>query len=313
MLFTIVIPAYKSQFLEECIASILSQTISDFELIIVNDCSPQPVEEIVKKFTDPRIKYSRNESNIGAEHLVTNWNNALILANGKFFMMMGDDDRLEHNYLEEFIKLIDKYEDLDVYHCRSKIIDENSTPFKLTPSWPEYETVYDSIWHRISGFRLQFISDFVYRTEALKQNGGFYDVPLAWASDDITAYIASSKKGIAHINLPIFNYRQTRFTITSSGNSGLKMKAILIEKNWYENFLKTTPDSVNDKIIRGNIIKLLGAYFQSKKLRTMADSMDSQFFSNLLRWNRSKKLYDITTTDIAKAAFKSFKKRILKK
>ena len=313
MLFTIVIPAYKSQFLEECIASILSQTISDFELIIVNDCSPQPVEEIVKKFTDPRIKYSRNESNIGAEHLVTNWNNALILANGKFFMMMGDDDRLEPNYLEEFSKLIDKYEDLDVYHCRSKIIDENSTPFKLTPSWPEYETVYDSIWHRISGFRLQFISDFVYRTEALKQNGGFYDVPLAWASDDITAYIASSKKGIAHINLPIFNYRQTRFTITSSGNSGLKMKAILIEKNWYENFLKTTPDSVNDKIIRGNIIKLLGAYFQSKKLRTMADSMDSQFFSNLLRWNRSKKLYDITTTDIAKAAFKSFKKRILKK
>lgn len=313
MLFTIVIPAYKSQFLEECITSIISQTLSDFELIIVNDCSPQPVEEIVKKFTDPRIKYSRNESNIGAEHLVTNWNNALKLANGKFFMMMGDDDKLEPNYLEEFSKLIDKYKDLDVYHCRSKIIDENSIPFKLTPSWPEYETVYDSIWHRISGFRLQFISDFVYRTEALKQNGGFYDVPLAWASDDITAYIASSKKGIAHINLPIFNYRQTRFTITSSGNSGLKMKAILIEKNWYENFLKTTPDSINDKIIRGNIIKLLGAYFQSKKLRTMADSMDSQFFSNLLRWNRSKNLYDITTTDIAKAVFKSIKKRILKK
>ena len=309
MLFTIVIPAYKSQFLEECITSIISQTLSDFELIIVNDCSPQPVEEIVKKFTDPRIKYSRNESNIGAEHLVTNWNNALKLANGKFFMMMGDDDKLEPNYLEEFSKLIDKYKDLDVYHCRSKIIDENSIPFKLTPSWPEYETVYDSIWHRISGFRLQFISDFVYRTEALKQNGGFYDVPLAWASDDITAYIASSKKGIAHINLPIFNYRQTRFTITSSGNSGLKMKAILIEKNWYENFLKTTPDSINDKIIRGNIIKLLGAYFQSKKLRTMADSMDSQFFSNLLRWNRSKNLYDITTTDIAKAAFKSIKKK----
>ena len=313
MLFTIVIPAYKSQFLEECITSIISQTLSDFELIIVNDSSPQPVEEIVKKFTDPRIKYSRNESNIGAEHLVTNWNNALKLANGKFFMMMGDDDKLEPNYLEEFSKLIDKYKDLDVYHCRSKIIDENSIPFKLTPSWPEYETVYDSIWHRISGFRLQFISDFVYRTEALKQNGGFYDVPLAWASDDITAYIASSKKGIAHINLPIFNYRQTRFTITSSGNSGLKMKAILIEKNWYENFLKTTPDSINDKIIRGNIIKLLGAYFQSKKLRTMADSMDSQFFSNLLRWNRSKNLYDITTTDIAKAVFKSIKKRILKK
>ncbi|MGZ3810617.1 MAG: glycosyltransferase family 2 protein, partial [Mucilaginibacter sp.] len=70
MLFTIAIPAYKSQFLEECIASILGQTCTDFELIIVNDCSPQPVEEIVNKFIDPRIHYSKNEVNIGAENLV---------------------------------------------------------------------------------------------------------------------------------------------------------------------------------------------------------------------------------------------------
>src|SRR5476651_1706297 len=168
MLFTIAIPAYKSKFLKECINSILLQTYSDFELIIVNDCSPEPIEPIIKQFDDPRITYYKNEVNIGAENLVKNWNNTLDKASGEFFMMMGDDDKLEPNYLEEFVKLIEKYNTLNVFHCRTKIIDEHSKPIKLTPSCPEFETVYDSIWHRINGFRLQFISDFVYRTSMLK-------------------------------------------------------------------------------------------------------------------------------------------------
>ncbi|MGZ3812158.1 MAG: glycosyltransferase family 2 protein, partial [Mucilaginibacter sp.] len=266
--------------------------------------------EIVNKFFDPRINFSKNEVNIGAENLVLNCNNALAKANGDFFIMMGDDDKLEPNYLGEFRNLINKYSDLDVFHCRSKIIDEHSIPFKLTPSWPEYETVYDSIWHRINGFRLQFISDFVYRTSVLKKNGGFFDIPLAWASDDITAYIASQHKGIAHTNLPIFNYRQTRFTITSTGNSNLKMKAILIEKNWYDSFLKIVPSDPNDRIIYGSLVKLLDGYIRNKKLRTLSDSLDSNFFGNLSNWNKSKSLYHITLTDIAKAAFNSLKKRI---
>ena len=47
MKFSITIPAYKAQFLRECIVSILSQTFVDFELIIVDDNSPQNLDEIV--------------------------------------------------------------------------------------------------------------------------------------------------------------------------------------------------------------------------------------------------------------------------
>ncbi|MGZ3753001.1 MAG: hypothetical protein ACXVAU_17080, partial [Mucilaginibacter sp.] len=122
--------------------------------------------------------------------------------------------------------------------------------------------------------------------------------------------IASQHKGIAHTNLPIFNYRQTRFTITSTGNSNLKMKAILIEKNWYDSFLKIVPSDPNDRIIYGSLVKLLDGYIRNKKLRTLSDSLDSNFFGNLSNWNKSKSLYHITLTDIAKAAFNSLKKRI---
>lgn len=47
---SITVPAYKAQYLAECIESILAQTYSNFELVIVNDASPQNLDEIVGKY-----------------------------------------------------------------------------------------------------------------------------------------------------------------------------------------------------------------------------------------------------------------------
>ena len=106
MKYSIGIPAFKARFLKECIDSILSQTFNDFELIIINDCSPDEILKIVNEYNDSRIKYYENESNTGAENVIDNWNKCLGLAKGDFFILMGDDDKLEPNYLEEFNNLI---------------------------------------------------------------------------------------------------------------------------------------------------------------------------------------------------------------
>ena len=63
MKYTIAIPAYKSEFLKDCIQSILVQTFEDFELIIVNDASPENIDEVVHSFSDHRIRYYKNEEN----------------------------------------------------------------------------------------------------------------------------------------------------------------------------------------------------------------------------------------------------------
>ena len=57
MKFSVTIPIYKATFLRECIESVLSQTYKDFEVIIVNDASPEDLTSIVKSFDDSRIKY----------------------------------------------------------------------------------------------------------------------------------------------------------------------------------------------------------------------------------------------------------------
>ncbi len=106
MKFSITIPAYKKRYLAEAIESVIRQSYNDFELIIVDDCSPEDLYSIVQSFSDSRIKYFRNQTNCGAIDVVDNWNICLSYCTGDFVICMGDDDRLLPNCLEEYLELI---------------------------------------------------------------------------------------------------------------------------------------------------------------------------------------------------------------
>ncbi|MBC5773716.1 glycosyltransferase family 2 protein [Pontibacter sp. KCTC 32443] len=286
-------------FLSECIKSILTQKYTNFELIIIDDFSPDRLETTINQFRDDRIRYYRNSQNIGGKNVINNWNKCLEKASGEFFILMGDDDMMEPDYLEEFEKLIKKYPDLNVYHCRSQIINEKSETITFTPSWPEFETLYDNIWHRINnGKRDQFISDFVYRTKFLKMNGGFVNLPLAWGADDITAYVACGTKGIAHTNKPIFKYRKNSLSITSTGNPEMKMRAIDLEQKWFEDFLLKQPECNYDYILYKDINRKVHQHIRRKKLQVISLSLKSDFWKNAGRWIYSSRKYNISVVNI---------------
>lgn len=255
MRFSIGIPAFKARFLYDCIASVLGQTYTDFELIIVNDASPEDVEGVVNNFSDKRIRYYVNEKNYGAENVVDNWNKCLSYALGDYFVLMGDDDLMMPNYMYEFSKLIDRYPNVNVFHCRTKEIDENSNFRTIHQNLPEWESVFDLMLNRLARNRGTFISDFVYKTKHLRNNGGFYKLPLAWASDDITSYIAAKDNGIIHTNECLFCYRRHSRSITSAGAVLKKLEAIVLEKEWYFQFLSeceargTTEQEVKNVLI----------------------------------------------------------------
>ena len=81
----------------------------------------------------------------------------------------------------------------------------------------------------------------MYNVRFLKKCGGFYKLPLAWGSDEISANIAAKEFGIANTQVPIFQYRINSQTITQTGNVSVKLEAILKEKQWYHNFLLERP------------------------------------------------------------------------
>jgi glycosyltransferase involved in cell wall biosynthesis len=308
MKFTVGIPAYKASYLRECINSILAQTYTDFELIILNDASPEDLDEIVGSYHSPSIRYYKNEKNFGAENVVGNWNKCLSYAEGEYFILMGDDDKMCPDYLEEFSALIKQFPLCNIYHCRAYTIDERSALIDLTEPRPEFESVYDSMLQRIQNKRHFFISDHVFKTATLKANGGFFKLPLAWASDDISAYIAAEEHGIAHTNKPVFMYRQNPRNITSIGNIYLKMEAILEEEKWLRTFIEREPLNEVDKLLKENIRSELKKFVQKKKIRTIYSSVDNAFLA-FFKWFSVRKKYQISTQELVYALVLSFKEK----
>lgn len=61
-----IVPCYKlAHLLPDCVNSILSQTYRDFEVLIMDDCSPDNTPQVAQSFPDPRVTHIRNDPNLG--------------------------------------------------------------------------------------------------------------------------------------------------------------------------------------------------------------------------------------------------------
>ncbi len=313
MKFSVTIPTYKRQFLQECIESVLAQTYADFELIVVNDASPEDIDSVVLQFRDPRIRYYKNEENCGAVNVVDNWNICLNYAKGDYVICMGDDDKLLPNCLEEYAKLIEQFPGLGVYHAWTEIIDENSNVVRMQEARPLRESVYSMMWHRWNG-RTQFIGDFLFDTKLLKANGGFYKLPLAWGSDDISTYIAAKDTGIANMQVPGFQYRTNSQTISKTGNTDLKLSAINAEEEWYDAFLASAHNHNDpvEHIFWEMLKKEKGKTMMKKRISFITSDMSREGFSRFFHWLSCQKKYRLNMKAIAYALLEVRKRSITK-
>ena len=112
------------RFLEAAIESILNQTFKDFELIISDNCSTDRSDEICRRYAaqDSRIRYYRNERNMGA-----GWNIRRVyeLATGKYFKQAAHDDMIQPDYLRQCVDALEADESLVLAHSLTRVIDEN--------------------------------------------------------------------------------------------------------------------------------------------------------------------------------------------
>lgn len=307
ILFTIAIPAYKSRYLGEAIESCLSQTYKNFEIVIVDDASPEDLKSVVDKYHDDRIRFYRNEKNCGAVDVVDNWNICLSYAKGDYVICMGDDDRLLPNCLEEYAKLIEKYPGIGLLHGWTEIIDEDSNVVSLTTHRCEYQSAMSLAWHRSHAYELQFIGDFCFHTEWLRSQGGFYKLPLAWGSDDISAIIGAMKNGVANTQVPVFQYRRNRYTISSTGNTMIKVEAIIAENKWYREFLEYYRGDKQDCLYALEMKESLNRRFQKKLGLTIAYQLRNNRLK-ILFWIKNKPKYHLNKQTLIYAFIQSFKK-----
>ena len=122
---TVAIPVYNGEgYVHLAIQSVLDQTYSDFELLIVDNCSTDGTLEVVKAFSDPRIRLHVNSSNLG---MVGNWNRSVELATGEYIKFLSHDDLLDTTCLEEQIAgfMRHKQENIGIVTCKKKIINKD--------------------------------------------------------------------------------------------------------------------------------------------------------------------------------------------
>ena len=294
--FSIVIPAYKATYLEECLDSVLKQTYPYFEIIILNDASPEKVKEIVDSYTDPRIFYFENEVNTGAVDVVKNWNKCLSLSTGDYIICMGDDDKLLPNSLDEYLKLIRQFPNVAVYHGWTEIIDEKSLICDIQEPRPIIESVYSMMYYRWKG-RKQYIGDFLFNRKKLKQNGGFVYFPMAWGSDDATAYMMA-KNGIVNTQVPVFQYRVNSQTISKSGNVFLKLQGYEAFVKWIDVFLQEKPIDHIDLIHYNLLLKEKDVYFKRNKRDWIINDIKDKGFLRLVFWLGQYKKYGLGKQEI---------------
>ena len=260
LLFSIVLPTYKRRYLKECIDSVLAQTYANWELIIVNDASPEDIDNLIEAYTDPRIRYYKNQQNIGAKRLVEQWNYCLRLAKGEYVICMGDDDRLKPNCLESYAQLIARYPDVAVLHGQTDIIDENGHLVRHTPPRPEKESAMRLLYHRVEERMPQFIGDFCYRTADLRAKGGYYNLPYAWGSDDISAIQAADTHGIANTQEVVFEYRDNNASISRQRHVAGKLRAVIKGSLWIKKYLRKPVDNEQDQEYRRQLRRQLLKY-----------------------------------------------------
>lgn len=232
-LITVAIPAYKSDFLESAIESVVNQTYRNLEILVVDDQSPNNVKSIVEKFSDSRICYHRNAENLGKKDPANNWNECLRLAKGEFFSLLCDDDIYSTNFVEEMLVLAEKFPNVGVFRARVKLIDQNGKLLNFYPSSPEYETAINYMIDMGNGVRKQTISEFMYRTDFLKKQGGYANLPKAMCADHLTIYRLGLKGGIASSLLPLVSFRLSDINLSGHGLDSSNIKEKLIANNLF--------------------------------------------------------------------------------
>ena len=242
-----ILPAWKARFLKEAVASIIAQTCPDWELVVVDDCSPEPLREIVESFGDPRIRYIRNEQNLGGKNLVRQWNHCITFATGNYIVLAADDDLYRPNFCAECIRLANKYPEADLIHSSVEQIDEAGRHLEDDSILPEFTNKYEYLNWWVTGRSFTCIGNFAFKRTALLAMGGFIDFPCAFGSD-IATPIALSRNGVANTSEMLFCFRQsTQHLSADSSRFKEKLEAVSQLSEWLQAIDYEVPDNPADQ------------------------------------------------------------------
>jgi len=171
-LVTIAIPTYNrsDKYLKSAVKSAISQTYPNLEIIISDNCSSDDTEAVIKAFEDSRIRFFKQDVNIGPNN---NFNFCLKQAKGYYFLLLNDDDFIDDDFIDICMKAVNYRIDVGMMRTGTRIVDPKG---KILAEYPNRvaglsaEDFYRSWFAFKTSF---FLCSTLFNTKRLREIGGF--------------------------------------------------------------------------------------------------------------------------------------------
>jgi glycosyltransferase involved in cell wall biosynthesis len=258
------------KFLKEAVDSILCQTYSDFEFIIINDASTDKTKEILGTYSDKRLRIVNNIQNIG---LTRSLNKGLTEAKGEYIARMDSDDISLPERLDMQKRFMDSHPDIVCAGTGLILIDSfgNVTNSKTVIVGSEMLKFFLILKNHIAH------SSVIFRKKNIQQVGG-YDDSVRYAQDyNLWSKLLSNGCKIENIQKPLLKYRLHTQSITQGNN----------KDEAYYSAIKTTRLNISRYI---KISSLDFEIFMRSYHRHTIETM-SELYIIIKTWNQFKKNY----------------------
>lgn len=232
---SIVLPCYNGAgHLAQSIDSVIAQTFTDWELIIVNDCSKDNSLEIMQRYAekDSRIKVVNNDVNL---KLPASLNRGFSFAKGKYLTWTSHDNRMGETMLEEFVHYLDEHPEIG-------LVTANYAAFSLSTGQQLYEVSMDDPQGRLPHHNTVCYA-FMYRREVLETVGG-YDETLFLIEDYEYWVRIWLKYRIGKVDKVLYYTGVGDETLTMSRKKEIARKLLEVRMMYFDDFdkaLKPTP------------------------------------------------------------------------
>ena len=314
---SVVMPAYNAEkYISEAIESILNQTYTDFEFIIINDGSTDKTEHIILSYNDERIVYLKNDENMG---IVYTLNRGLAAAKGEFIARMDADDISLPTRFEKQIKYMERHKNTAVLGTSFTVFGEEIDIYPFDFSHNSKRAKAELFFNSSLGHPSVMIKKSVLNDNALRYEDEYKGL------EDFVLWWRIAKYGdIVSLEEPLLKYRKHKSQITSSRDLEFeqKIKKFLIERidifdlNYtdqeFDSLLKYCLGKYKDLSI-ADIENLVSLFKKLLKINVKQKHFNQYYFKKVLSLAviYSIRFLNISEREKFKLRYYAFKKQVL--
>src|SRR5579875_1514656 len=245
----------RTHYLKQAIESALKQTYPHFEMIVSDDASTEDVESVVAGFKDPRLRYRRNETNLG---MCANICAALQEARGEFFAYLNDADMWEPTFLEKVVAPMMQNPEITVSFSDHYVIDDDGNiDLRLTEDLSaRYKRkelqpgIHKPFVHLLIAQSIPCAQASIFRRQILEDA----DIPeeVGTCYDQWTGYLASCSEKAAYYTPERLAFYRVHLLSSTAGSSqsGKSDRAIEWHMSSYNYYSKLISDAQYSKYLK---------------------------------------------------------------